>query len=97
MKKKRTVRPTAGYRVKRTATELGVREGKAMFSALVHRAAGGEEITITSHGKPMARLTPLSPATPPLRVDRRWLSSMKVRTEQTPAETLIRQDRDGRG
>ena len=37
-----------------------LRESKAKLSALVERAAQGEEIIITVRGKPKARLCPLS-------------------------------------
>ena len=37
---------------------LGIRAAKARFEALVEAAAGGREITITSRGKPVAKLFP---------------------------------------
>lgn len=37
-------------------TTIGAFDAKAQFSALLDRAAAGEEITITKHGKPVARL-----------------------------------------
>jgi prevent-host-death family protein len=37
-------------------TTMGAFEAKAQFSALLDRAAAGEEITITKHGKPVAKL-----------------------------------------
>ncbi len=37
-----------------------LREGKAKFSALVEMASKGEEVIITVHGKPKARLCPIS-------------------------------------
>lgn len=39
-------------------TEVGVHEAKTTLSALLRRVAAGEEITITSSGKPVARLVP---------------------------------------
>lgn len=39
-------------------TEVGVHEAKTTFSSLLRRVAAGEEITITSSGKPVARLVP---------------------------------------
>lgn len=39
-------------------SKYGVLEARNMFSALVDRAANGEEVTITKHGKPVARLVP---------------------------------------
>ncbi len=38
---------------------VGLYEAKTQLSALVDRAAQGEEIVITKSGKPMARLVPL--------------------------------------
>ncbi|HEY1751182.1 MAG TPA: type II toxin-antitoxin system prevent-host-death family antitoxin [Caulobacteraceae bacterium] len=38
--------------------EVGVLEAKTHFSALLDEVAAGEEVTITRHGKPLARLVP---------------------------------------
>lgn len=38
--------------------EVAVGEFKDNFSDYLRRAAAGEELTITSHGKPVARLSP---------------------------------------
>ncbi len=76
---------------------IAVREAKAHFSALVERAAAGEEIVITWHGRPRARLLPLAEERNILRVDREWLGAMRVDNPRTPAETLVRGDRDNRG
>jgi prevent-host-death family protein len=38
---------------------VGAYEAKTHFSELLERAAGGEEITITRHGNPVARLVPI--------------------------------------
>jgi prevent-host-death family protein len=40
-------------------TSVGLLEAKTNLSALVDRASAGEEITITRHGRPAARLMPL--------------------------------------
>jgi prevent-host-death family protein len=37
---------------------VGAYEAKTRFSQLLERVAGGEEITITRHGHPVARLVP---------------------------------------
>ncbi len=37
---------------------INVRETRERFSYLLDAVAGGEEITILRHGKPVARLTP---------------------------------------
>lgn len=76
---------------------IAVREAKAQFSALVERAAAGEEIVITWHGQPRARLLPLAEERSILRVDREWLDTMQVSNPKTRAENLVRDDRDNRG
>jgi prevent-host-death family protein len=40
-------------------TEVGVHEAKTHLSRLLRRVAAGEEITITSGGRPAARLVPI--------------------------------------
>jgi prevent-host-death family protein len=37
---------------------VGAFKAKTHFSALLERVTGGEEILITKHGKPIARLVP---------------------------------------
>jgi prevent-host-death family protein len=78
-------------------TSMSVREAKARFSSLLGRAAEGEEITITWHGRPRARLVPVGDEGVPLRLDRAWLKAMPVRKGGTRAEALVREDRDARG
>lgn len=41
-------------------TSVGILEAKTQLSALVDRVAAGEDVTITRHGKPVARLVALS-------------------------------------
>jgi prevent-host-death family protein len=41
-------------------TEIGAFDAKNMLSALLDRVERGEEIVITRHGKPIARLVPNS-------------------------------------
>ncbi|MDD5705736.1 MAG: type II toxin-antitoxin system prevent-host-death family antitoxin [Kiritimatiellae bacterium] len=88
-------RKSPAYPVKDTAT-FSVSEAKAQFSALVSRAAEGEEIVIAWHGQPRARLVPIRTLGNVFRVDRAWLRSMRVRPSRMRAEDLVRADRDGR-
>lgn len=74
-----------------------IREAKAHLSELVHMVEQGAEVTISSHGRPKVRLNKADPPSSPFRVARRWLTRMPVAGRQTPAEQLIREDRDGRG
>ncbi|HEY5855164.1 MAG TPA: type II toxin-antitoxin system Phd/YefM family antitoxin [Aldersonia sp.] len=41
--------------------EISVQEAKTTLAALLRRVAAGEEITITSSGRPVARLVPARP------------------------------------
>jgi prevent-host-death family protein len=43
-------------------TTIGAFEAKTHFSSLLDRVAAGEQITITRHGTPVARLVPTGPA-----------------------------------
>lgn len=43
---------------------IAVREFKDRLSELLRRAEGGEEIIVTSHGRPVARLLPVEPPRP---------------------------------
>jgi len=40
--------------------EVGIRELRADLSRLVKRVRAGEELVVTDHGKPVARLVPMS-------------------------------------
>jgi prevent-host-death family protein len=39
--------------------QVGAYEAKTHLPALLERVAGGEEVTITKHGKPIARIVPV--------------------------------------
>jgi prevent-host-death family protein len=43
------------------ANLVGAYEAKTHFSELLERVAAGEQITITRHGAPVARLVPFQP------------------------------------
>ena len=38
---------------------MSIAEAKSQFSSVIERAAGGEEVTITKHGKPVAKIVPI--------------------------------------
>jgi prevent-host-death family protein len=46
-------------------SSVGSFEAKTHLPALLERVARGERITITRHGKPVARLVPVEPAETP--------------------------------
>jgi prevent-host-death family protein len=71
-----------------------VRMAKAHLSSLLERAAAGEEITITSDGRPKAKIVGLA-APKAYRVERRlWRRTGATRGK--PAEKIVREDRDAR-
>jgi prevent-host-death family protein len=72
-----------------------VRATKARLSELLERAAAGEEVVITSDGRPKAKLVGIQPVRVRYRVNRRLLA-VAPRKAGTAAEKLVRQDRDGR-
>jgi prevent-host-death family protein len=77
---------------------IPVRAAKAKLSALLEMVAGGQEVTITSDGKPKARL--VRAETKPRKVfTGTWerLKKMPMQVEGPFAEEIIRADRDGRG
>lgn len=47
------------------AKSVGAYDAKTHFSELLERVAEGEEITITRHGSPVARLVPVKKRTTP--------------------------------
>jgi len=77
---------------------INLRSAKTHLSALLELVAGGREITITSDGKPKARLIPVTEAK-----GRKTFQGMGDFLLRQPihggprAEELIREDRDSRG
>jgi prevent-host-death family protein len=77
---------------------ISVRSAKAHLSALLDLVAGGREITITSDGKPKARL--ISAATAKPRKVFQGMGDYLLKQPihgGPPAEEIIREDRDARG
>jgi prevent-host-death family protein len=78
---------------------ISVRSAKAHLSALLELVAGGQEITITSDGKPKAKLVSAA-VTKSRKVFAGlgdYLRKQPVQTEGPFADEVIRADRDGRG
>jgi prevent-host-death family protein len=76
---------------------IPVRAAKAKLSALLEMVAGGQEVTITSDGKPKARLVAPAKARKVFTGTWEHLKKMPVQTEGPFAEEIIRADRDARG
>lgn len=77
---------------------ISVRSAKAHLSALLDLVAGGREITITSDGKPKAKLVRVT-ETRPRKVFQGmgdYLLKQPIHGGP-PAEEIIREDRDARG
>lgn len=47
-------------------SEINIRDARSRFKAMIDRAAGGEEVVLLRHGRPVARLVP--PAAGPDRL-----------------------------
>ena len=69
---------------------INVRAAKDQLSSLLEDAAQGNEIVITSDGKPKAKLVPVKKTRKAFRVDWELLRSMPV-TGGPTAEDLIRE------
>ena len=78
---------------------ISVRAAKAHLSGLLELVAAGREVTITSDGKPKARLVPMQHATERKVFTGTWehLAKMPKWSGGPTADELIREDRDSRG
>lgn len=78
---------------------IPVRAAKAKLSALLEMVAAGQEVTITSDGKPKAVLLPVTRHKPRkvFTGTMEHLKQMPMQTEGPFADEIIRADRDGRG
>ena len=75
---------------------INIRAAKDQLSSLVEQAAHGNEVIITSDGKPKAKLVPLRRKKPVFRVDWDLLNSRPMSKDAARAEKIVREDRDGR-
>ena len=77
---------------------ISVRSAKAHLSALLDLVAGGREITITSDGKPKAKLVRVAEAKPRkvFRGMGDYLSKQPIHRRMS-AEEAVNLDRDARG
>ena len=77
------------------ASEIGAYEAKTHLPALLERVARGEQITITKHGKPIARLVPIGRPNPDRRREavERLMEFSKGRVLGVPVKQLIEEGR----
>jgi prevent-host-death family protein len=52
--------PTSTFKARQAGASVGAFHAKTHFSQLLERVANGEEITITKHDRPLARLVPVN-------------------------------------
>ena len=77
-------------------SQHSVAEAKSHLSELIDRAADGESVVITRHGRPVFELKPVrEPARPVSQADLEWLAQRRVGKPARPnAGTLLRRMRD---
>ncbi len=77
------------------ALVVNVRAAKDQLSSLLEAAARGDEVVITSDGRPKAKLVAMRTRRRPFRMHWSWLRAQPV-SAGPGAEELVRADRDGR-
>ncbi len=75
---------------------FNIAEAKAHLSALIERAAAGEEIEIRKRGEPVAKLVPIEKPRKPIDVDALSAHTDKMTYHGTSAAELIREMRESR-
>ena len=60
---------------------MSIAEAKSRFSAVVERAAAGEEVTITKHGKPIAKVVPVRSERDRAKAREAFEAMIKLRVE----------------
>ena len=76
-------------------TDIPLAEAKARLSELITRAAAGEPICITRRGKPIARITGLTPPRQLIDVDSLEALTAGMRMQPGDDDDFIRSLRDG--
>ena len=88
-----TARVSEGAAVYGLPMLVNVRAAKDALSGLLEKASRGEEVIITSDGRPKARLVSMRKTAKPFKVDWGLLKSIPWRGGKT-AEQIIREERD---
>lgn len=76
---------------------LNVRELRNTIPRLEETLAAEGELLLVCNGRPIARLSPVEPATPRKRLPSLKAFRATMQRVKTPSEVLIREDRDRRG
>jgi prevent-host-death family protein len=74
---------------------VNVRTAKDQLSSLLEVAARGDEVVITSDGRPKAKLVAVQARRRPFRMHWPWLRAQPLSTGPK-VEELVREDRDSR-
>jgi prevent-host-death family protein len=81
--------------------EVNTHEAKTHLSRLLKRVALGEEITVASRGKPVARLIPIRPKEPRRQLGMfatsLWFPMISMRYCQPISWTLLKDERSAAG
>ena len=75
---------------------INIRAAKDQLSSLIEQVSQGNEVIITSDGKPKAKLVPVRGQRQIFRVNWELLKSMPLPKKGSSAEQIVREDRDGR-
>jgi len=77
-------------------SSYSVAEARNHLPKLLDRALGGEDVTITRRGKPIARIVPEELR--PMSIDLEWLDRVRVKLDDPTLDfaQIIRDMRDGR-
>lgn len=80
---------------------LGIREVRQRYEVLKETLEREGEVILTHHGKPFARVLPLTSQTQQQLRAQRGMEFAAFRAQQSkqsvPSEVLVREDRDARG
>ena len=76
---------------------LGVREMRASYGALESTLREEGEVILTHHGKPFARVIPITAPVLPTTMPSNAELRAKMKPMTVPSAVLIREDRDARG
>jgi prevent-host-death family protein len=64
--------------------DVAISEGKAQLTELVRRAEAGEEVVLTRHGRPVARIVPVARG-PDMEARRALLRRIRAEAAANPA------------
>ncbi|MEZ5613687.1 MAG: type II toxin-antitoxin system prevent-host-death family antitoxin [Rhodocyclaceae bacterium] len=73
---------------------VSLAEAKAHLSELLGDVVGGEELVITRHGQPVARITPLAPPKKPLPLKELAALRKRLPAWREPSRNVLRDLRE---